>query len=197
MSHIGIICPNTNGHINAMLGIAYALRELGHSITFFLLGPPPTSVTSAGIAVIPLGEEIFPIAEYQDVLQKLGSLSGRAALEHTISFFARAAEAILATGATQVSKANVDAMLIDQASFVGGTVADELGIPFATICNAVIFHPDPYVPPFFTTWRPHRTWWASMRNQLAWALYQRKLAPILATIRAHRRKLAQVCQLKK
>ena len=41
MGHIGVICPNTPGHVNAMLALADATRLRGHRVTFFLLGEPP------------------------------------------------------------------------------------------------------------------------------------------------------------
>jgi zeaxanthin glucosyltransferase len=189
MSHVGVICPNTHGHINAMMAVSNALRARGHRITFFLLGVPPTTVTAAGIDVVPLGEALFPPTEYQAELQKLGMLSGKAALAHTLAIGARSAEAILKSGAARAREAGVEAMLIDQASSVGGTVADELRVPFATVCNAVLLHRETAVPPFFTTWKARDAWWARVRNWLAWTAYERKLAPILARIRSHRRRV--------
>lgn len=189
MSHFGVICPNTHGHINAMMAVSNALRSRGHRITFFLLGAPPHTVTSAGIDVVTLGGTMFPPTEYQAELQKLGTLSGKAAFAHTLAVGARAAEAVLGSGAAQAREAGVEAMLIDQASSVGGTVADELGVPFATFCNAVLLHRETTVPPFFTTWKAHVAWWARVRNWLAWTAYERKLAPILAYVQNHRRRV--------
>ena len=76
MSHVGVICPNTHGHINAMMAISNALRARGHRITFFLLGDQPATVTTAGIGVAQLGRAIFSPDEYQAELGKLGTLSG-------------------------------------------------------------------------------------------------------------------------
>ena len=54
----------------------------------------------------------------------------------------------------------IPSLLFDQASLPGGTVADELGVPFATVCNALLLNPDPAVPSFSTRWRPQDAWWA-------------------------------------
>ena len=62
MSHVGVICPNTRGHINAMMAVSNVLRSRGHRMTFFPLGVPPSTVTSAGIDVGTLGETMFPPA---------------------------------------------------------------------------------------------------------------------------------------
>jgi len=189
MGHIGIICPNTPGHVNAMVALADATRTCGHRVTFFLLGEPPRSVMATGFDTVSLGGEVFPNAQYQAEFQKLGTLHGRAALKHTLAIGARAADAVLKVGPTVVRSAGVDALVVDQASFPAGTVADQLGLPFATVCNALLLNPDPGVPPYFTHWQPRDAWWARVRNRVAWAGLDRLYAPILTRIQAHRRSL--------
>lgn len=189
MSHVGIICPNTPGHVNAMVALANATRARGHRITFFLLGEPPASITAAGFEIVPLGGTVFPADQYQAEFQKLGSLQDRAALKHTLAIGAHAAGAVLEVGPTVARAAGVTALLVDQASFPGGTVADQLGLPFATVCNALLLNPDPAVPPYFTHWQPQDAWWARGRNRIAWAGLNRLYAPILTRIQRHRRRL--------
>ncbi len=189
MSHVGMICPNTPGHVNAMVALADATRARGHRVTFFLLGEPPASIMAAGFETVSLGGAVFPSHQYQTEFQKLGLLQGRAALKHTLAIGARAADAVLKVGPTVVRAAGVDSLVVDQASFPGGTVADQLGLPFATVCNALILNPDPAVPPYFTHWQPRDTWWARIRNKIAWAGLNRLYAPILARIQDHRRSL--------
>lgn len=189
MGHVGVICPNAPGHLNPMVALADATRARGHRVSFFLLGDPPASVAAAGFESIPLGGSVFPPNQYRAWLQQLGSLQGRAALKHTFAMGARAAEAILEVGPTTARAAGVTALLVDQASFPGGTVAEQLNIPFATVCNALLLHPDPVAPPFFTHWQPRDTGWARIRNRIAWAGLNRLYAPILTRIQDHRRRL--------
>ena len=189
MGHVGIVCPNTPGHLNPMLALADATRARGHHVTFFLLGEPPASVMAAGFETVSLGGEVFPNAQYQDEFQKLGSLQGRAALKHTLAIGARAADAVLQVGPTVVRATGVNGLVVDQASFPGGTVADQVGIPFATVCNALLLNPDPAVPPYFTHWQPRDAWWARVRNKIAWAGLDRLYAPILTRIQDHRRRM--------
>lgn len=189
MNHVGVICPNTPGHVNAMLALAEATRARGHRVTFFLLGTPPASIAAAGFETVPLGGIVFPADEYQAEFQKLGSLQDRAALKHTLAIGARAADAVLGVGPTVVRTAGVTALVVDQVSFPGGTVADQLGLPFATVCNALLLNPDPAVPPYFTHWYPRDVWWARVRNRIAWMGLNRLYAPIMTRIQDHRRKL--------
>jgi zeaxanthin glucosyltransferase len=189
MAHVGIICPNVPGHLNPMVALADAVRRRGHRVSFFLLGDAAGSVAAAGFEVVPLGGAIFPPGEYRAGMQRLGTLQGRAALRHTLTMGARAAEAILEVGPAAVRGAGVTALVVDQASFPGGTVADQLGLPFTTVCNALLLNPDPAVPPFFTHWRPRDAWWARLRNRIAWAGLNRLYAPILMRIQERRRQV--------
>lgn len=189
MSHIGVFCPNVPGHLNPMVALADAIRTRGHRVTFFLLGVSPSSIAEAGFEIVPLGGSVFPVDLYHAELEKLGSLQGRAALKHTLAIGARAAAAVLEVGPAVVRAAGVTALVIDQASFPAGTVADQLGLPFATVCNALLLNPDSAVPPYVTHWPPQDIWWARMRNRMAWVGLNRLYAPIVTCIQNHRRGL--------
>ncbi|MDH5194979.1 MAG: hypothetical protein OEW32_14935, partial [Nitrospira sp.] len=145
--------------------------------------------TAAGFEIVALGGDIFPADQYQAEFQKLAVLQDRAALKHTLAISARAAEAVLEVGPTVVRASGVTALVVDQASFPGGTVADQVGLPFATVCNALLLNPDPAVPPYFTHWQPRDAWWARIRNRMAWVGLNRLYAPILTRIQNHRRRL--------
>jgi len=186
MAHVGIIAPNAAGHLNPMTALAHTLRTRGHRVTFFLLGDPPSSVGAAGFEVAQLGGALFPVNDYTAAMQQLGALTGRAALKHTMAMLARATQAILEAGPSRVREVGVEALVVDQSSFAGGTVADRLELPFATVCNALLLNPEPDVPPFFTAWRPRRSGWARLRNRIGWAGLDRLYAPILRQIREHR-----------
>jgi zeaxanthin glucosyltransferase len=187
--HIGFMCPNAPGHLNPMAALADAIRTRGHRVTFFLLGAPPASVTAAGFEIVALGGDLFPVDQYQAEFQKLAVLQDRAALKQTLAIGARAAEAVLEVGPAVVHASGVTALVVDQASFPGGTVADQLGLPFATVCNALLLNPDSAVPPYFTHWQPRDAWWARIRNRMAWAGLNRLYAPIVTRIQNHRRRL--------
>ncbi|MGR8934539.1 MAG: glycosyltransferase [Gammaproteobacteria bacterium] len=196
MSHFGFICPNTTGHVNPMLALADAVRSRGHRATFLLLGDPPASVAQAGFEIVPLGGSVFPPDAYRAGIRQLGTLQGRAALRHTFALGVRAAEAILKCGPAAVRSAGVNALLVDQVSFPGGTVADELELPFATVCNALLLHAEPAVPPFFTHWQPKDACWARLRNRIAWAGLNRLYTPILAQIQERRKQLGLAVPLR-
>lgn len=66
--------------------------------------------------------------------------------------------------------AGVEALLVNQGSVEGGTVADFLNIPFVTVCSAVVLNREPGVPPFNTVWKYSPAWWARLRNQMGYKL---------------------------
>lgn len=189
MSHVGVVCPNMSGHLNPMIALADSIRKRGHKVTFFLLGDLPASVGRAGFEVVPLGGKAFPVEAYREATETLGTLHGRAALKHTFGIGIRSAGAILQEGPDLIRKSGVEALVVDQTSTPAGTVADELGLPFATVCNALLLNPGPTVPPFFTHWHPNNAWWARLRNQVFWAGLNRLYTPILKKIQKRRREL--------
>ncbi len=189
MAHYGIICPNAAGHLNPVSGLAAELRSRGYRVTFCLLGDPPSSVTSHGFEVLPIGGDLITPTQYREAMAQLGLLTGRAALKHTFELAVRGTEAMLQAGPEVIRGAGITRLIVDQGSFAGGTVADQLQIPFATVCNALLLHGEPGVPPFFTTWPYRDAWWARLRNRLTWAGLNRLYQPILQKIQNCRREL--------
>jgi MGT family glycosyltransferase len=80
----------------------------------------------------------------------------------------------------------IDALLVDEVSWEGATIAEELGIPFVTIANALVIHPDESVPPFPTTWGYGTSIIPRLRNRLAYNLLTRVARPLLRTVNEHR-----------
>ena len=117
-------------------------------------------------------------------------------------FFRKAPEALKVAG--------VEALLVDQVTLGGGTIAQKLNLPFITVCNALLTNREPGVPPFFTSWSYSQAWWARLRNQMGnfflarvgqtiWDVVQKQrqqwqLPPYERREDAYSQ-LAQICQL--
>lgn len=187
MHHFGVICPATPGHLNPMVALADALRQRGHRVTFFLMGYPSSLVTGAGFEVVETGGAVFPAEEFRAGIEKLGTLHGRAALRHTFGLGVRSAEAVLKNAPEKIRKRNITALIVDQAASPGGTVAEAAGIPFVTVCNALMLNPEPAVPPFFTHWLPQPGFWPRLKNRVLWAGLNRYYRPILRSIQRGRK----------
>ena len=135
-----------------------------------------------------------------------------AAVRFTIQAVARTSEMFCREGPEAMRKANVDALLVDQMEPAGGAIADHLGIPFITVCNALAIDRDPGVPPPFTPWRyrDQPGFAARLRNRIGYALGDITTKPITRVIVKYRRawnlpplatpddsfsRLAQICQM--
>jgi zeaxanthin glucosyltransferase len=77
---------------------------------------------------------------------------------------------------------------VDQTEPAGGSVAEYLGLPFVTICNALALNREPAIPPPFTPWKYRDTAWGRMRNRLGNAVSDRILAPVRNTLSGYRRR---------
>lgn len=152
MTHFGIICPAATGHLNTMLPLGRELQERGHRVTLFGIADAQAKTLAAGLDFWPISESEFPAGVTAESLAQLGKLSGLAALRYTITLLQQGADALLRDAPAALKAAGVEAVLIDQVSPGGGTVAEFLGIPFITVCSALLINREETVPPFFTTW---------------------------------------------
>jgi hypothetical protein len=76
----------------------------------------------------------------------------------------------------------VDALLIDQTSFGGATVAHALDLPFVSVSCALLLNSEPAVPPVNTGWSYNAAAWARLRNRLGHRLLARLARPITEVV---------------
>ncbi len=67
-------------------------------------------------------------------------------------------------------------------------MAEHLGIPFITICNALALNRDPGVPPPFTPWPYRQNLWARARNRLGYAVSGWIMRPVTTTVGRYRKR---------
>lgn len=170
MTHIGIICPTVSGHLNPMIALGYELQQRGHRVTVVGFMDGKSKVLAAGLEFLVIGMEEFPLGSTRQYFNKLGELSGMAALRYSIELLRQANTPLLEETPTALKQAGVAMLLIDQALFAGSTIAQALNLPFITVCCALMQNPEPGVPPFFTPWGYSTAWWARLRNQLGYEI---------------------------
>jgi len=188
LKHYGIICPPVRGHLNPFLALARELQRRGDRVTVFQMPDLASSVHEEQVDFIPIGASDHPVGSLPQSLAELGQLSGLAALRFTVRAVAKTTEMICRDAPQAVHDAGVDMLLVDQTEPAGGSVAEHLGIPFVTLCNALALNREPDVPPPFSPWRYRRSVWARMRNRLGYAVSDRILAPVWGVLADHRRR---------
>jgi len=80
----------------------------------------------------------------------------------------------------------VDGVIVDHIVSAGGTAAERAGVPFATICSALLWHEEADVPPPFTSWALADSGRARLRNRLGYAGLHWYVAPVFKMINRYR-----------
>ncbi len=186
MTHFGLICPGSTGHLNTMLPLGQELKRRGHRVT--MIGRPNTEAKTlaAGLEFLIYGTKEYPKEKIAESLNHLSKLSGLAAFRYTITLLKQGTNVLLQDAPQVIKNAGVDALLIDQV-LSGGSIADFLDIPFITICSAVVLNQDENVPPCLTNWKYNPVWWAKLLNRAAWTLYGSLKKPIRELVAEYRR----------
>ncbi|MEH2451678.1 glycosyltransferase [Nostoc sp.] len=187
MTHFGLICPASTGHLNTMLPLGKELQNRDHDVTLFGFSDAQPKTLAAGLEFRAIGESQFPRGVRTESLARLGEMSGLAALQYTVNLLKEGADVMLRDAPPAIKEAGVDALLVDQVMPEGGTVAEFLGLPFITICSAVVLNREESVPPFMTNWGYNRAWWAQLRNKVGYGLLDRIGKPIRKVIADYRR----------
>lgn len=186
--HYGIISPPVPGHINPFGALGRELVGRGHRVTFFHMPDLEQRVRAQKLEFVAIGHSDHPLGSLPRSLAALGKLEGLAALRFTIQAIRKTTEMICRDAAGPVRAAGVDLLLVDQTEPAGGTVAEYLGLPYITICNALVLHREPRVPPPFTNWSYTNSWWARSRNAVGYAVADRITAPVGRVLAAYRKK---------
>src|SRR4028119_690975 len=89
MTHFGIICPGSTGHLNTMLPLGQELQRRGHRVTLFGILDAQSKTFAAGLEFQAVGNEEFPTGAMAESFAQLGKLSGLAALQYTINMITK------------------------------------------------------------------------------------------------------------
>ncbi len=140
MTHYGIICPALTGHLNPMTTLGRELQRRGHRVTVVgFLDAQPNAI-AAGLDFLALAESEYPEGKTARVFTQLAKLSGLAALRYTISVFQEITTLLLQNTPRAIAESGIEALLVDQATSAGGTVAEYLDIPLVTVCSALVLN---------------------------------------------------------
>jgi zeaxanthin glucosyltransferase len=186
LTHFGIIGPPVPGHLNPFFALAHELQSRGHRVTFFQIPDLEAEVRSEEIEYCPIGLTDHPLGSLPDSLAQLGTHSGIAALRFTVRAIQKTTEMICRDSPAAIRNAHIDALLVDQTEPAGGSVAEHLGLPFITICNALALNREPSIPPPFTGWNYRDDRWGLLRNWLGNAASDHMLSPIRHTLAQYR-----------
>jgi zeaxanthin glucosyltransferase len=186
--HLGIVSPPVSGHINPFAALGRELRRRGHRVTWFHMEDLAERIHSEDLEFCAIGRQYHPLGSLPRSLEELGRLQGWPALRFTINAIRQTTEMLCCDLPDAVRQSGIDALLVDQTEPAGGSVAEHLGLPFITVCNALALNRDPYVPPPFTPWTYRRSAWARIRNAAGYAVSDRLMSPVTRVLAEYRRR---------
>lgn len=169
MTKFGILSPPGDGHLNPMIALGRELSVRGHVVTIFSAADAENKITKAELGFTAIGEREYPKGSVTEVSEALGKLSGMDAVKYTIEQSTNIARINLKDTPKALLNANIEALLIDQTMLEGSTVAEASGIPFITICNAIVLTLDRNIPPVFFSWDYDSSWLGILRNLLGYS----------------------------
>ncbi|AFY40280.1 glycosyltransferase, MGT family [[Leptolyngbya] sp. PCC 7376] len=188
MTHFGIICPATTSHLNCMAAIGSELKQRGHRVTVLGIADAESLVLAANLDFHLIGESDFPEGYMQVVSDKIRSLKGFNAVKYTLLRISKGAELCFREIPKAIQTAGIEALLVDQATPAGGTIAEHLGIPFITVCNALMFNQEDSIPPNSLFWKYDPSWIGILRNKIGYAFVNRFGKSLLKLVNEWRRK---------
>ena len=186
MTHFGIVSPPVSGHIHPFAALGRELLARGHRVTYFQVQDLAKKIQSEGIDFWPIGQGDHPPGSLPQSLAALGRLEGTAALRFTIRAVARTSAMVCRDLPSAIKEAGVDTLLVDQMEPAGGAVAEYVGIPFVTVCNALAITSDAVAPPPFAPWAYRKSWWARWRTTAGYAASAWMTRPISRAVAEYR-----------
>jgi zeaxanthin glucosyltransferase len=187
----GIVSPPVSGHIHPFGALGRELIERGHQVTLLHMEDVRAKATAEGLDFLPIGQTDHPPGTLAISLRKLGQLQGLAALRFTIQEIVKTTEMFCRDAPEAIRAAGIEALLVDQTEPCGGSIADHLGIPFVTVCNALNLNQEPSVPPPFTSFAYRDSAFARVRNQLGYRIAGLVMLPIAKVVSRYREKWGQ------
>jgi len=186
MTHFGVICPPYPGHLNPHAALGRELIARGHQITVLQVSDLEFKVKSEGLGFWAIGQSLYQPGSLAQTFTQLAKLSEIKALQYSVDFCRHIAEIFCQDAPEAIRAAGIDALIVDQLEPVGETIAEALKLPFICVSCGQVIHRRADVPPFFTSWRYRNTWWARLRNQVAYAILDYSCGPILQVINRYR-----------
>ena len=171
-----------------MTTIGRELRRRGHRFTVFNIPDVESLVTSEDIEFCALGVDDHPAGSFRRYAEELSRLKGLPAYRLGLARGIGEIQMLLRDAQDAMRSRRITALLVDQMQPAGSTLAQHLGIPFVTICNAVAAVPDPSVPPALTPWQYSDGWLARLRNRAVYFGIEMGLAPLLRTVNRSRKR---------
>ena len=175
------------GHLNPMTTLGYELKQRGHRVTVLAIADASSKVEAAGLEFQMIGESDFPPGATKELFTQLGNLSGFKALKYTIAWILKTATVYLEDVPAIIEQEKIEALIVDQISPEGGTVAEYCNIPFVSIASALMVNRELSIPPFNTSGNYDVSWRGILRNRIGYFVLNQAAKDVVNKINNQRR----------
>jgi MGT family glycosyltransferase len=186
MAHFSLVCPDDAGHLLPIGAVGGELQRRGHRVTVIARAKAAPLAAQLGLAFCELKTEGVP-SPSSYLLWRVFRAFGAAWMIGMRCAFEWDALVMLRKLPAMVRELKIDGLLIDQNFAAGGTAAELAGVPFVTVCSALMWHEEPGVPPPFTPWPYRKGWPARLRNRLGFAAWHWYMHPVMKVINRERK----------
>src|SRR5437868_5019766 len=138
MAIIGTICPRIPGHLNPQTTLCRELQRRGHRVIFYQAPLAAEEIRSRGFEMRCFGEKEYSLEEDLKNRQAVATLSGYKAFRYTRDSIIRGIGVVIRQVPAMPRDDRIELMLVDQVSMGGGTASELVGVPFLSICNALM-----------------------------------------------------------
>jgi zeaxanthin glucosyltransferase len=132
MSHFGILSFPGTGHLHPLTALGRELASRNHTVTIFQVADLEHLIRAAGLRFRQIGERDFPSGTLRSLDERLSRLQGSEAMESVFDRIRQNSQIVLRDAPNAIRSEKVDVLIVDQAEFAGGSIAEFLGLPFIT-----------------------------------------------------------------
>ena len=148
-----------------MSALARQLQARNHDVVMFSLPVIEPLVRAANLPFVPFGAKEFPDQESAEIIGALSKLKGEEALQFTVDIMAAITKVKWKELPRLLSANGIDALVLDNYDFYGEVIPMHLGMPYATISDALHFDYSGYTPLCVYGWAHEDTPEARKRNR--------------------------------
>jgi MGT family glycosyltransferase len=185
MAHYALLCPDEAGHLLPAGAAAKELVRRGHRVTVVgrTKSAPLARQLDLPLHALNVSGVRYPFTPLSWAMFGLAGAPWVVVIRNLFRFYA---EEYLRLVPQALEELKVDGVLADHTLSAAGTVAERAGVPFVTICSALMWHEEPDIPPAFTSWPFAEDRRARLRNRLGYAAFHWYVGPVLRRINRQR-----------
>lgn len=150
---IGFYTAPVPGHMHPTTTLARKMKSRGHDVCIISFSDGEPFAHAAQLPFLPVCEKQYPPGKLGTVLQENSQLHGLASMKFVFDLFiAQSLKYVVPELSGLLLEQNIDAIVLDDAQLGLSMVPMHLGMPYATIANALYMDFSGNTPFFFFDW---------------------------------------------